>query len=83
MLSPDPIDVQVGRIIRTRRLAKGLTLDELGRRLGVSYQQIQKYEKGINRVSVSTLYRIAAILGVTPTAFFRDLSTYFHLPNGR
>ncbi|WP_062010777.1 helix-turn-helix domain-containing protein [Aureimonas sp. AU4] len=83
MLSPDPIDVHVGHIIRAKRLAIGLTLEELGRCLGVSYQQVQKYEKGTNRVSVSTLYRMAWVLGIAPDAFFRDLSTYVHLPNGR
>lgn len=75
MAQPDPTDVHVGRIIRAKRMAKGLTLGQLAQGLGVSHQQVCKYEKGANRVSASTLYRMAHVLGTTPDAFFHDLST--------
>lgn len=75
MTQPDPTDVHVGRIIRARRMAKGLTLGQLAHGIGVSHQQVHKYEKGANRVSASTLYRMAHVLGTTPDAFFRDLGT--------
>jgi transcriptional regulator with XRE-family HTH domain len=79
MLQPDPIDVHVGRVIRAKRLAKGLTLDELAHGIGLSHQQVHKYEKGVNRISASMLYRMARVLDVAPDAFFRDLSASNHL----
>ena len=69
----DPIDVHVGSRLRLIRTAKRCSLEELGRRIGVTYQQIQKYETGANRISASTLYRIAQILDTTPTFFFDGL----------
>lgn len=61
----DPIDVAFGTIIRTRRTAQRMSLEELGRQIGVTYQQIQKYETGANRVSVSMAARIAKAFGCT------------------
>lgn len=69
----DPIDVHVGNRLRIIRTARRLSLEELGRRIGVTYQQIQKYETGANRVSASTLYRIAQVFETTPTFFFEGL----------
>lgn len=68
--SPDPIDVAVGQKIRIRRRLLDMSQDELGQALGVSFQQIQKYEKGTNRVSASRLQRMAAVLHVPATYFF-------------
>jgi predicted transcriptional regulator len=62
--SPLPIDVLVGQNIRICRLQKGLSQGELGRRIGVTFQQVQKYEKGANRVGASRLTQIADVLGV-------------------
>lgn len=63
--NPDPIDVEVGRRIRARRKAMGLSMQTLGDHIGVSYQQCEKYEKGANRVSASMLVRIAQRLETT------------------
>lgn len=68
----DPLDGRIGGIIRARRIARGLSQTDLGRRLGVTFQQVQKYEKGTNRIGAGRLARIAQVLGVTP-AFFYDL----------
>jgi transcriptional regulator with XRE-family HTH domain len=63
-------DKLVGRNIRVHRLASGLTQEELGEKLGVTFQQVQKYEKGTNRVGSGRLYQIAQILAVPVTSFF-------------
>lgn len=62
---PDPIDVGVGRRIRIRRLTQRVSQSQLGEYLQVSFQQIQKYERGANRVSASMLVRIAECLETT------------------
>ena len=67
------IDTLVGVRLKQRRIQCGLTLANLGEQLGVSYQQTQKYEKGVNRISVSTLYRIADILDVPIHYFFENI----------
>jgi transcriptional regulator with XRE-family HTH domain len=64
------IDRLVGRNIRVRRLASGLTQAELGAKLGVTFQQVQKYEKGINRIGSGRLYEIAEIFEVPVKSFF-------------
>lgn len=69
---PDPIDIAVGERIKIRRRLLGISQIELGQALGVSFQQIQKYEKGTNRVSASGLQRMAAVLHVQPSYFFPD-----------
>lgn len=63
--APDPIDVDVGRRIKLRRNAAGVTQTDLAVHLGISFQQVQKYERGANRVSASILVRTAAFLGAT------------------
>ncbi|MBO0752747.1 MAG: helix-turn-helix transcriptional regulator [Bradyrhizobiaceae bacterium] len=67
---PHPIDVIVGKRIRLRRLQLSLSQTDLGQKLGVAFQQVQKYEKGTNRVSCSRLYEISKILDVPVTFFF-------------
>jgi transcriptional regulator with XRE-family HTH domain len=67
---PDAVDKLVGRNIRVLRLAKGLSQTELADALGVTFQQVQKYEKGTNRVGSGRLLKISAILGVKITDFF-------------
>ncbi len=69
-LSASDVDRLVGDRIRRRRILMGLTQDQLGESLGISYQQIQKYETGANRVSAGRLYLIAARLDVSPGWFF-------------
>jgi transcriptional regulator with XRE-family HTH domain len=65
IVGPDPIDVAVGARIRARRTALGVSQTALAKALGLTFQQVQKYEKGANRVSASTLVRVARELGVT------------------
>ena len=66
---PDAVDKLVGRNIRVLRLAKGLSQTELADELGVTFQQVQKYEKGTNRVGSGRLLKISGILGVKITDF--------------
>ena len=68
---PDPIDVHVGAKIRERRLVLGMSQETLGDRLKISFQQLQKYERGANRVSASTLHRLTQILDA-PISYFFD-----------
>jgi transcriptional regulator with XRE-family HTH domain len=70
---PDPVDIHVGARIRTRRLMIGMNQETLARALGLTFQQVQKYEGGANRVSASRLSQIAEILGVPISHFFSDL----------
>src|SRR2546421_12688140 len=67
---PDAADIEVGRRIRLHRLARGLSQTELGRQIGVTFQQVQKYEKGVNRVGAGRLTQVARVLGVSVSAFF-------------
>lgn len=73
--SPDPVDKLVGQNIRIFRLAKGMTQTALGDALDVTFQQIQKYEKGANRVGSGRLAKIAKALDVPITRFFHNRST--------
>lgn len=69
---PNPIDIHVGSRIRLRRTMLGMSQEKLGEALGITFQQVQKYEKGTNRVGASRLQNIAAILGVPVSFFFED-----------
>jgi transcriptional regulator with XRE-family HTH domain len=69
---PNPIDTHVGSRIRLRRNMLGMSQEKLGENLGITFQQIQKYEKGTNRVGASRLQAIASILGVPVAFFFED-----------
>jgi transcriptional regulator with XRE-family HTH domain len=68
--SPDPTDKHVGTRVRMRRIMLEMTQEELGYALGVTFQQVQKYEKGTNRISASRLQQMAQILQVPVTFFF-------------
>ena len=68
---PDSIDCLVGNNIRILRLERGLSQSDLAGRLGITFQQIQKYEKGINRVGSSRLARLSQVLGVSVGRFFQ------------
>jgi len=68
------VDRHVGLRMRMRRKAIGLTQERLGEKLELTFQQIQKYEHGANRVSASKLFQIAGILGVGVTYFFEEFS---------
>jgi transcriptional regulator with XRE-family HTH domain len=69
---PHSIDVMVGKRVRLRRLQLSFSQTDLATKLGLTFQQVQKYEKGTNRISCSRLYEIAAILKVPITFFFSD-----------
>ncbi|MGV1758704.1 helix-turn-helix domain-containing protein [Rhizobium sp. A22-96] len=66
---PNPIDAYVGSRVRTRRLMLGMSQERLAEQIGVTFQQVQKYEKGTNRIGASRLQAIANVLAV-PVAFF-------------
>lgn len=67
----NPIDVQVGNRVRIRRMLIGMSQERLGDLLGLTFQQVQKYEKGVNRIGAGRLYEIARILNV-PVDFFYE-----------
>lgn len=66
--SPDPTDIIIGERVRSLRLQRGLSQTNLADKIGVTFQQVQKYEKGVNRIGGGRLVRIAAILGVDISA---------------
>lgn len=68
--APNPIDKHVGSRVRMRRMMIGMSQEKLGEKLGITFQQIQKYEKGTNRVGASRLQQIATSLSVPPSFFF-------------
>lgn len=69
---PNPTDVHVGSRIRLRRNMLGMSQEKLGETLGITFQQIQKYEKGTNRVGASRLQAISEVLGVPVSFLFED-----------
>ena len=69
---PNPIDIHVGSRIRLRRNILGMSQEKLGESLGITFQQIQKYEKGTNRVGASRLQAIASVLNAPVAFFFED-----------
>lgn len=73
--NPHFVDMLIGKRIRHRRISMGLSQKELGNHLGVSFQQIQKYEKGFNRVSTGYLLEIAQKLEVPMSFFYADIAT--------
>ena len=70
---PNFVDVHVGSRMRMRRQLVGMSQEKLGELLGITFQQVQKYEKGANRISASRLYYAAKILGVPVQFFFEEL----------
>lgn len=68
---PNPLDVHVGSRVRLRRMILGMSQEKLGEHLGLTFQQVQKYEKGVNRIGASRLFDLSQVLGV-PVQFFYD-----------
>jgi len=68
------IDLHIGRQLRRRRRALGVSQDALAEAIGVGFQQVQKYEVGINRLSAARLWQVAAALEVSPTYFFEGFN---------
>lgn len=71
--SATAIDRKLGKRLRERRLALGVSQEHLAGMLGITFQQVQKYEKGTNRIAASRLFAIAAALDVTPATFIEGL----------
>lgn len=72
---PDPIDIHVGQRVRARRKMLGLSQTQLGQELGVTFQQVQKYERGTNRIGSSRLFRMSTTLDVPVAYFFEGAET--------
>ena len=71
---PSPVDVHVGARARVRRILLGMTQTDLGDALGLTFQQVQKYERGTNRIGAGRLYDLARVLDVSVEYFFDELS---------
>jgi transcriptional regulator with XRE-family HTH domain len=70
---PNPIDVQVGSRVRLRRNMLGLSQEKLGTAIGLTFQQVQKYERGANRIGASRLHELSRVLDVPVSFFFDDM----------
>jgi len=73
--TPHPLDISLGRNIRLRRKSLGMSQSALGEAVGLTFQQVQKYERGLNRVSASKLYDIARTLRASIPYFFEGLAS--------
>ncbi|MBC7905153.1 MAG: helix-turn-helix transcriptional regulator [Rhodospirillaceae bacterium] len=71
---PNPVDVHVGARVRLRRTLLGMSQEKLGEALGLTFQQVQKYERGANRVGASRLFDLSRVLDVPVSFFFDDMS---------
>lgn len=71
---PRPVDIHVGARVRLRRTLMGLSQEKLGEAVGLTFQQIQKYERGANRIGASRLFELTRILDVPISFFFEDMS---------
>ncbi|WP_024513686.1 helix-turn-helix transcriptional regulator [Bradyrhizobium sp. Tv2a-2] len=69
---PDPLDAMVGAKIRVIRVSRGLSQSDLADQIGITFQQVQKYEKGANRVGASRLSQIATVLGISVGELFEQ-----------
>ena len=72
--NPNPIDIHVGSRVRLRRTLMGMSQEKLGDALGLTFQQVQKYERGVNRIGSSRLYHLSKILDVPIAYFFDDMT---------
>jgi len=76
MSNPHPVDVHVGRRLRLKRTILGMSQEAVGKQIGVTFQQIQKYERGINRMGASRLFDFAKALSVPISYFFEGYGDY-------
>ena len=72
---PNPVDVHVGSRLRLRRTLMGMSQEKLGEAIGLTFQQVQKYERGANRIGASRLYDLSRVLEVPVGYFFEDMSS--------
>lgn len=70
---PNPADIHVGKRLRLRRTLLGLSQEKLGEAVGLTFQQVQKYERGTNRIGASRLYELSRVLGVSVNYFFEEM----------
>jgi transcriptional regulator with XRE-family HTH domain len=77
---PNPVDAHVGSRVRLRRMLLGMSQERLGESMGLTFQQVQKYEKGVNRIGASRLFQISKILDVPVQFFFEEAP---NLGNGK
>lgn len=80
---PNPVDIHVGGRVRLRRTLLGMSQEKLGDAVGLTFQQVQKYERGANRISASRLYEFSCILDVPVSDFFEDLAKELTTHQGR
>ncbi len=74
------VDSHVGTRVRLRRMLLGMSQEKLGESLGLTFQQVQKYEKGVNRIGASRLFDLAQVLGVPVQFFYDELGHHDHTP---
>lgn len=72
---PNPVDIHVGSRVRLRRTLLGMSQERLGDAIGLTFQQVQKYERGANRIGASRLYELSRVLDVPVSFFFDDMPT--------
>lgn len=80
--SPAPMDRHVGSQVRLRRMLLGISQEKLGEALGITFQQVQKYEKGVNRISASRLNQLSQVLGVPIDYFYEGAREPQAAPSG-
>jgi transcriptional regulator with XRE-family HTH domain len=73
---PNPMDIHVGSRVRLRRMVIGMSQEKLGEKMGLTFQQIQKYEKGTNRIGASRLHQLSQIMDVPVGFFFEDAPSH-------
>ena len=78
--APNPVDKYVGSRVRMRRIMRGMSQEKLGEALGLTFQQVQKYEKGVNRIGAGRLFEVSRILGVPIDFFYESVAVQ---PEGR
>ena len=71
--TPNAVDIHVGRRLRQLRTLRGLSQEKLGEAIGLTFQQVQKYERGVNRIGASRLFDISKVLGVEIADFFEEM----------
>jgi transcriptional regulator with XRE-family HTH domain len=76
----NPIDIQVGNRVRIRRMLIGMSQERLGDLLGLTFQQVQKYEKGVNRIGAGRLFEVSRILNVPIDFFYEGVNTLLGQP---
>src|SRR5215212_933479 len=74
METPNPIDIRVGARLRLRRTLLGMSQEKLGEAIGLTFQQVQKYERGANRIGASRLFDLSRVLDVPVSFFFDDMA---------